>query len=120
MQRGVRAFGIRRKLGGDVDKPDNDDQQGEQASLGDAERDERIAEHQQAVAGNEERGGRDVGEQLSVRPTPAEGGRQQHDYRERADRDREVPMAAIRLLDPRSHRPYGKGGERDFDGKLKD
>ena len=29
-------------------------------------------------------------------------------------------MAAIRLLDPRSHRPYGKGGERDFDGKLKD
>jgi len=115
----VRTLGIRRQLDGDVEQTNSEDQERDETGLGDAERHKRIPEHEQAVAGHEEDDRRKIGEQLGVAAGAGQARRQEQDDRQRADRNRQVSVAAVGLVDPGRHRPDRQHSERDFDGKQK-
>ena len=114
------TFGICPQLNRNVEQADGDDQEGDEACLGGTKRNERVAEHQQAVAGDQEHDGRHVRKQLGLWAVAAQVWRQHYHDGQRANRDRQVAVAPVRLAEPRCECPDRQGRERDFDGKLKD
>ena len=112
------------RVGGDLEhqgeEPDQGNGRGEQPGRERAERHEGVSEHQEAVARGEEQDQREVGQELPCGPIAVERRREEDQDGQGAQRDGQVGMAPVRVLDPADDRPDGKEGEGGFDGHLED